>query len=195
MGLDYACRQFETTATGMVYPNMLGINVTKYNFVNAYHSFARNLLQVCGGIVMTLPQEADLRNEASGQYLRKYLQSVKGVDTEQQMRVLNLIRDLTLKTDLGVIICAHPADRKIPVEGKKDPKIIVGPRIDPNDRITQEIEGLLGDEVLIGRVNELVPGFLGVLADHFVILLFQCDIVLVNVCVELLCSKHLGNFH
>jgi len=95
MGLDYACRHFETTATGMVYPNMLGINVTKYNFVNAYHSFARNLLQVCGGIVMTLPQEADLRNEASGQYLRKYLQSVKGVDTEQQMRVLNLIRDMT----------------------------------------------------------------------------------------------------
>jgi 4-hydroxybutyryl-CoA dehydratase/vinylacetyl-CoA-Delta-isomerase len=95
MGLDYSCRNFETTPSGMVHPNTLGINVTKYNFVNEYHRFVRNLLTLSGGIVMTLPQEADLRNQASGAYLRKYMQSVPGVDVELQMRVLNLIRDMT----------------------------------------------------------------------------------------------------
>jgi 4-hydroxybutyryl-CoA dehydratase/vinylacetyl-CoA-Delta-isomerase len=45
--------------------------------------------------VLTLPLEADLRNEVSGKFIRKYLHTKNDVDVETRMRVYNLIRDLT----------------------------------------------------------------------------------------------------
>ena len=45
--------------------------------------------------MLTLPHESDLRNEASGKYIRKYLHTKKDVDIETRMRVYNMIRDLT----------------------------------------------------------------------------------------------------
>ncbi len=45
--------------------------------------------------MLTLPHESDLRNPASGGYIRKYLHTKPNVDVETRMRVYNLIRDLT----------------------------------------------------------------------------------------------------
>ncbi len=95
MSLDYACRHFETTETGMVYPNTLAINAAKYYYAANYHQTVRYLHDLSGGLVLTLPGEADLRNPVSGKYIRKYLHTKPGVDVEQRMRVYNLIRDLT----------------------------------------------------------------------------------------------------
>lgn len=95
MGLDYACRHFETTATGMVHPNTLAINVAKYYYAANYHQTVRHVHDLGGGLVLTLPLESDLRNPESGKYIRKYLHTKKEVDVEQRMRVYNLIRDLT----------------------------------------------------------------------------------------------------
>jgi 4-hydroxybutyryl-CoA dehydratase/vinylacetyl-CoA-Delta-isomerase len=53
------------------------------------------LHDLSGGLVLTLPGEADLRNPESGKYIRKYLHTKQSVDVEQRMRVYNLIRDLT----------------------------------------------------------------------------------------------------
>jgi 4-hydroxybutyryl-CoA dehydratase/vinylacetyl-CoA-Delta-isomerase len=95
MSLDFACRHFERTASGMVYPNTLAINAAKYYYAANYHQTVRYLHDLSGGMVLTLPMEADLRNEASGKYIRKYLHTKEGVDVETRMRVFNLIRDLT----------------------------------------------------------------------------------------------------
>ena len=95
MSLDYACRHYEKTDTGMVYPNTLAINVAKYYYAANYHQTVRYLHDLSGGLVMTLPGEADLRNPESGKFIRKYLHTKKTVDVEQRMRVYNLIRDLT----------------------------------------------------------------------------------------------------
>jgi len=53
------------------------------------------LHDLSGGLVLTLPSEADLRNPESGKYIRKYLHTKANVDIETRMRVYNLIRDLT----------------------------------------------------------------------------------------------------
>jgi len=95
MALDYACRHFERTASGMVFPNTLAINAAKYYYAANYHQTVRYLHDLSGGLVLTLPLEADLRNPESGKYIRKFLHTKANVDVETRMRVFNLIRDLT----------------------------------------------------------------------------------------------------
>ncbi len=95
MGLDYAVRHYESTAGGMLHPNTLGINVTKYYYASNFHQMVRHLHDVAGGLTITLPEEADLRNPESGAYLRKYLNVRSDTDVEQRMRVFSLIRDMT----------------------------------------------------------------------------------------------------
>ena len=95
MSLDYACRHYEKTASGMVHPNTLAINAAKYYYAANYHQTVRYLHDLAGGLVLTLPLESDLRNPESGNYIRKYLHTKSTVDVETRMRVYNLIRDLT----------------------------------------------------------------------------------------------------
>jgi len=95
MSLDYACRHYQTTATGMVHPDTLAINAAKYYYANNYHAIVKYLHDLGGGLTMTLPLESDLRNPESGKYMRKYLHTKQGVDVEARMRVYNMIRDLT----------------------------------------------------------------------------------------------------
>jgi 4-hydroxybutyryl-CoA dehydratase / vinylacetyl-CoA-Delta-isomerase len=95
MSLEYCCRNFETSASGMVYPNVLGINAAKYYYAANYHNAVKHLHDLSGGLVLTLPEEADLRNEATGKYIRKYLHTKQNVDVEARMRVYNMIRDYT----------------------------------------------------------------------------------------------------
>jgi 4-hydroxybutyryl-CoA dehydratase/vinylacetyl-CoA-Delta-isomerase len=95
MSLDYACSHYEKTPSGMVYPNALAVNAAKYYYAANYHNMVKYVHDLSGGLVVTLPSEADLRNEESGRYMRKYLRTKSSVDVETRMRVYNLIRDLT----------------------------------------------------------------------------------------------------
>jgi aromatic ring hydroxylase len=50
--------------------------------------FARNdSVSAVASVVLIQPLEADLRNEDSGKYIRKYLHSKTNVDVEKRMRV------------------------------------------------------------------------------------------------------------
>ena len=95
MALEYACSNFETTPNGMVHPNTLAVNAAKYYYAANYHNAVKNLHDLAGGLVLTLPVESDLRNEVTGRFMRKYLHTKPSVDVETRMRVYNLIRDLT----------------------------------------------------------------------------------------------------
>ncbi len=95
MSLDYACRHFEQSPSGMVFPNVLAINAAKYFYAANFHQTVRHLHDLSGGLVLTLPMEADLRHPEAGKYIRKYLHTKPDVDVEDRMRVYNLIRDLT----------------------------------------------------------------------------------------------------
>jgi 4-hydroxybutyryl-CoA dehydratase/vinylacetyl-CoA-Delta-isomerase len=55
----------------------------------------RHLHDLGGGLVLTLPSEADFRSPEAGAYMRKYLYTKPSVDVETRMRVYNLIRDMT----------------------------------------------------------------------------------------------------
>lgn len=95
MGLAYACSSYEKTSGGMIHPNILAVNAAKYFYAANYHRHVAYLHELGGGLVLTLPEEADLRNPATENFLRKYLHTRSDVDIEARMRVYNLIRDLT----------------------------------------------------------------------------------------------------
>ncbi len=93
--LDSSLRNYQTTDDGMLYPSPLEVNVGKYFGASNWHQMVRHIHDISGGILVTLPSEADLRNEDTRASLEKYLHTKSDVDVEDRMKLINLIRDLT----------------------------------------------------------------------------------------------------
>ncbi|MFP6581480.1 MAG: 4-hydroxyphenylacetate 3-hydroxylase N-terminal domain-containing protein [Candidatus Hydrogenedentota bacterium] len=93
--------EYKTTPSGMVYPNGRTINLAKYYGATNYHLMLRHIHDLCGGIVLTLPTEADYRGEETGPDIEKYLRTTDDAPVEDRMRLLNLVRDITADTQGG----------------------------------------------------------------------------------------------
>ncbi len=98
MALETAVRSYKTTATGMVYPDPMAVNVGKYFGAANFHLMVRHLHDISGGLVVTLPTEADFRNPELTAYLEKYLHTRPEVKVEDRMKLYNLIRDFSADT-------------------------------------------------------------------------------------------------
>jgi 4-hydroxybutyryl-CoA dehydratase/vinylacetyl-CoA-Delta-isomerase len=99
----YACgiacsAEGERTSAGNYQIDLLLANVCKQNVTRFPYEIARLAEDIAGGLMVTMPSEQDLRGEATGPRVRKYLQGVKGVSTENRMRVLRLVENITLGT-------------------------------------------------------------------------------------------------
>jgi 4-hydroxybutyryl-CoA dehydratase/vinylacetyl-CoA-Delta-isomerase len=88
------------TSSGAYYPDPLLANCTKQNVTRHIYEIGRLAHDVAGGILATMPFEADLRNEKIGKYIEKYLAGVEGVSTENRMKILRLIENMTGGTAL-----------------------------------------------------------------------------------------------
>jgi 4-hydroxybutyryl-CoA dehydratase/vinylacetyl-CoA-Delta-isomerase len=95
MSLEHSLTNYETTPSGMVYPNPLSVNVGKYFGAANYHGMCKHIHDLSGGLVLTQPVEKDYRNPETKKYLDKYLHTKEGVEVEDRMRLYNLIRDIT----------------------------------------------------------------------------------------------------
>jgi len=71
-------------------------NVHKQNVTRFPYEIARLAQDIAGGLMVTLPSEADLRSPEVGRWVEKYCRGVEGVPVEDRMRVLRLIENLTL---------------------------------------------------------------------------------------------------
>jgi len=71
-------------------------NVHKQNVTRFPYEIARLAQDVAGGLMVTLPSEADFRSPEVGKYLEKYVRGVAGVPTEHRARMLRLVENLTL---------------------------------------------------------------------------------------------------
>lgn len=76
-------------------PDLVLANVTKLNVTRFPFEMARLAADLAGGIMTTLPSEADLRHEKLGPVVRKYMAARPEVDPEDRMRILRLIEFLT----------------------------------------------------------------------------------------------------
>ncbi len=73
-------------------------NVHKQNVTRLPYEIARLAQDIAGGLMVTLPSEADLRSAAVGHWIEKYYRTREDVPTEHRMRILRLIENLTLGT-------------------------------------------------------------------------------------------------
>ncbi len=78
--------------------DLLLANVCKQNITRLPYEIARLAEDIAGGIMVTMPSEQDYRSTEIGHYVEKYLKGAKGISTENRMRLLRLIENITLGT-------------------------------------------------------------------------------------------------
>jgi 4-hydroxybutyryl-CoA dehydratase/vinylacetyl-CoA-Delta-isomerase len=71
-------------------------NVCKHNVTRFPYEIGRLAQDIAGGLMVTMPSEKDFRSPNTGPLLEKYLKGRKGVSTENRMRILRLIENMTL---------------------------------------------------------------------------------------------------
>ena len=96
-GLACSC-QGHATKAGNYLIDLLLANVCKQNVTRFPYEIARLAQDLAGGLMVTQPSEADYRNPALKPYIEKYLKGVASVPTEDRMRILRLIENMTMGT-------------------------------------------------------------------------------------------------
>jgi 4-hydroxybutyryl-CoA dehydratase/vinylacetyl-CoA-Delta-isomerase len=71
-------------------------NVCKHNVTRFPYEISRLAQDLAGGLVVTLPSEKDLEHPETGPLLKKFLKGKADVDTEDRVRMLRLIENMTL---------------------------------------------------------------------------------------------------
>ncbi|MGD9765166.1 MAG: 4-hydroxyphenylacetate 3-hydroxylase N-terminal domain-containing protein [Candidatus Binatia bacterium] len=80
---------------GLAVPNALLTNIAKYVYASQYHAAVQMVQDIAGALLVTAPGVEDVRSEAIGPLVDKYLGGKAGVPTEHRLRMLNLISDIT----------------------------------------------------------------------------------------------------
>lgn len=84
------------TAAGNWQNDDMLANVCKHNVTRFPYEIGRLAQDIAGGLMVTMPSERDFRSPKSGPILEKYLKGRKGVSTENRIRILRLIENMTL---------------------------------------------------------------------------------------------------
>ena len=99
----YACgiacsAEGHPTASGSYLIDLLLANVCKQNVTRFPYEIVRLAEDIAGGLMVTAPSEADFRDPKLGPIIDKYLRGVNTVSTENRLRILRLIENLSLGT-------------------------------------------------------------------------------------------------
>lgn len=86
------------TNSGNYLIDLLLANVCKQNITRFPYEIARLAEDIAGGLMVTAPSEKDLRSPETGKYVEKYFKGNSRVSTENRLRILRLIENLTLGT-------------------------------------------------------------------------------------------------
>lgn len=78
--------------------NTLLANVHKHNVTRFPYEIARLAQDVAGGLMVTMPSNEDFNSPETGKWLQKYLRGHSDVPTQNRMRILRLIENMTLGT-------------------------------------------------------------------------------------------------
>jgi 4-hydroxybutyryl-CoA dehydratase/vinylacetyl-CoA-Delta-isomerase len=81
--------------TGLAVPNLVYSNLAKFKFANDGAEASKYLIDICGGILATVPSYKDWMNPEQRPLIEKYLAGKAGVPTEHRLLALRLSRDLT----------------------------------------------------------------------------------------------------
>ncbi len=88
--------QSKPTKSGAYLNDDMIANVCKHHVTKMPYEISRLAQDLAGGLVVTLPSEQDFRSEEVGPLLEKYLKGRADVSTENRIRILRLIENMTL---------------------------------------------------------------------------------------------------
>ena len=94
-GIASSYQGYKTESGAYICDEMLA-NVCKHHVTKMPYDIGRLAQDLAGGLVSTLPSEKDYRHPKVGALLDKYLKGREGFTTEQRMRILRLIENMTL---------------------------------------------------------------------------------------------------
>lgn len=94
-GIASSHQAYKTQAGNFMNDDMLA-NVCKHNVTRFPYEIGRLAQDIAGGLMVTMPSEKDFRGSVTGPLLDKYLKGRKGVSTEDRVRILRLIENMTL---------------------------------------------------------------------------------------------------
>lgn len=86
--------------SGAYYPDPLLANCTKHNITRFIYEIARLAHDIGGGIMATLPFDKDLKSPQIGGLVEKYMKGIDGVNTENRIKILRLLENMTGGTAL-----------------------------------------------------------------------------------------------
>jgi 4-hydroxybutyryl-CoA dehydratase/vinylacetyl-CoA-Delta-isomerase len=84
--------------SGTYHVNVLLANVHKHNVTRFPYEISRLAQDIAGGLIVTMPSNEDLKSPETGKWLEKYLRGHSNIPTENRMRILRLIENVTLGT-------------------------------------------------------------------------------------------------
>ncbi|WP_312831671.1 4-hydroxyphenylacetate 3-hydroxylase family protein [Sedimentibacter saalensis] len=90
--------QGSRTESGNYIIDLLLANVCKQNITRFPYEIARLAEDIAGGLMVTAPSEKDLRDPKIGPVIEKYFKGVSEVSTENRLKILRLVENLTLGT-------------------------------------------------------------------------------------------------
>jgi len=76
-------------------PNPMSINAAKFTFASNFHQMCQHMQDIGGGLTTTVPTYRDWQNSDIQPYIDKYLSAKDGVPTEDRLKVMRLIKDMT----------------------------------------------------------------------------------------------------
>jgi 4-hydroxybutyryl-CoA dehydratase/vinylacetyl-CoA-Delta-isomerase len=94
-GIASSYQSHPTKSGAYICDDMLA-NVCKHHVTRIPYEMGRLAQDLAGGLVVTLPSEADYRDGDLGPLLEKYLKGRADVPTEHRIRILRLIENMTL---------------------------------------------------------------------------------------------------
>jgi 4-hydroxybutyryl-CoA dehydratase/vinylacetyl-CoA-Delta-isomerase len=131
-------------------------NVCKHHVTKMPYEIGRLAQDLAGGLMVTAPSQQELEHPEVGEFVRKYLQGRAEIDTEDRLRILRLIENMTLdRNDVGYHTeSTHGAGspqaqriqigRQMQLDFKKQlAKTLAGVSADAADEITSELTGYM----------------------------------------------------
>jgi len=94
-GIASSHQAYKTQSGNYINDDMLA-NVCKHNVTRFPYEIGRLAQDIAGGLMVTMPSEKDFRGPITGPLLDKYLKGRKGISTEDRVRILRLIENMTL---------------------------------------------------------------------------------------------------
>ena len=89
--------------SGIPVPDLSIANAGLYHCRQRLVEFLGTLQEIAGGLVTTMPLEADYRNEHLRPLIDKYLQGKAGIKTEDRMKLFYFINDITASRFCGYL--------------------------------------------------------------------------------------------